>query len=844
MARKEFLERAAALTPHIALDTLRENLPEIIADKAFVVQVPCSLHGTTRSLEALKLLRGFKHCRACDGRGLVTPGDLVARIERVNGDRFSFDGASLRGGDQRIFDNILCRVHGRIFSRSYEALMASKGCPHCAGLMTPAAVADLLREKWGSHISMVTPQGELSRGTSIQGYCTHHGEAFSLPLSKLTKRISSPCGACSVLKQSVSPTRAQTFEAQGREAFGNAFDYSLVDHKVSGNKPITLRCREHDEVFTQLRRLHLRGDHGCPRCRALHLRPARDGLLKRLEHLHPGGVVQDHPLPGAPGGTLDLYLPAGPLGVAVIDTAVLAPLGLEGPSGAQVYRQTLETAAREADIPLLVVTHEEWARDQLTMRMILTKHLHSVLGSKREKQARLRREERVRNPRQRASRVMTTQAQAALAQGGPMPLRFPPGKTKFEAGVNDLKTMAPSYLNEYSHTNPKKSSEVYYRSNEKVTWTCAAQGHTYRAELVSRAKGSGCPTCARLRAKGAGFAQAEHQSLLKDRSPALASEVVDESILSTLTNSSHNQVEWICSTYPESPHTYVLTPNQRQSGRGCPFCSFRKLLPELNSLGAVRPDLMNELIRPEEAWEHLANAKNSLTWHHFTEEGVEHIWEASVQDRAYAFQPCQVCSPGGGAVMVGINDLGTILEETEWRWSSTNDTSPQELRRGTHQVVTVFCGTHPEEILSREGRVFCADETKGKDRPRCPKCPAPPRSTPWQGNRSSGERRLEELLREHFPQETLELNVRRFRVQGFHEADLLLGNHVVINFDGEYWHQEGIFKPVGFHAARDAAIQALGLAAVTVPERAWIDHQEQEEARVLREVREALERRS
>jgi hypothetical protein len=65
-------------------------------------------------------------------------------------------------------------------------------------------------------------------------------------------------------------------------------------------------------------------------------------------------------------------------------------------------------------------------------------------------------------------------------------------------GVNDLATVRPELVDEWHPTkNEIKPDEVGYGSRNYAWWKCRVCGHEWRAVIVSRHKGSGCPECAK-----------------------------------------------------------------------------------------------------------------------------------------------------------------------------------------------------------------------------------------------------------------------------------------------------------------------------------------------------------
>lgn len=73
----------------------------------------------------------------------------------------------------------------------------------------------------------------------------------------------------------------------------------------------------------------------------------------------------------------------------------------------------------------------------------------------------------------------------------------------------------------------------------------------------------------------------------------------------------------------------------------------------------------------------------------------------------------------------------------------------------------------------------------------------------------------------------VENNVRRFKGRGVAELDVLVPEkNLAIDFNGTYWHEEGKFKPVGFHAMKRKLVNELGFTYIEVWENDWRDRRE------------------
>lgn len=65
-------------------------------------------------------------------------------------------------------------------------------------------------------------------------------------------------------------------------------------------------------------------------------------------------------------------------------------------------------------------------------------------------------------------------------------------------GQTDLRTTNPDLIDEWNYKKNRKTPEKYMKnSGAKVWWTCRECGHDWRAEIIKRSYGTGCPKCAR-----------------------------------------------------------------------------------------------------------------------------------------------------------------------------------------------------------------------------------------------------------------------------------------------------------------------------------------------------------
>ena len=149
---------------------------------------------------------------------------------------------------------------------------------------------------------------------------------------------------------------------------------------------------------------------------------------------------------------------------------------------------------------------------------------------------------------------------------------------------------------------------------------------------------------------------------------------------------SHKLVWWRCS----QPHSWEMAICDRVRGRGCPYCSGRRVLVGFNDLLTTHPQLVQE-------WDFESNqglSPNSVTagsnmkiWWKCT---AEHRWEATICSRV-AGNGCPFCS--GRRVLKGYNDLATVNPSLakEWDYEKNAPLSPEDISAGSHRKIWWKC---------------------------------------------------------------------------------------------------------------------------------------------------------
>lgn len=167
---------------------------------------------------------------------------------------------------------------------------------------------------------------------------------------------------------------------------------------------------------------------------------------------------------------------------------------------------------------------------------------------------------------------------------------------RVKKGVNDLATVRPELVEEwdYEKNGDLKPDSVAAYHAKKLWWKCKKCGNSWQASPNARAK-SGCPYCCN-HIKIPGFNDLESQC------PDLMKEwdfEKNKKPPSQFATGSDARVWWRCS----KGHSWKATINSRVKGRGCPYCSNKRILPGYNDLFTTNPELMDE-------WDY---AKNTIS---------------------------------------------------------------------------------------------------------------------------------------------------------------------------------------------------------------------------------------
>lgn len=257
----------------------------------------------------------------------------------------------------------------------------------------------------------------------------------------------------------------------------------------------------------------------------------------------------------------------------------------------------------------------------------------------------------------------------------------------------------------YEKNVPLKPEQFNPSSGKRVWWKCE-KGHEWIASINNRKKGSSCPYCA-------GKKVLEGYNDLESKYPKIAKEWDYEAnkIKPTeITIHSGKSVHWKCL----KGHKWTDTVSHRTAGRGCPYCSGRRLLKGFNDFETEYPQLLAE-------WDYKKNKKKPTD---ITKGTHYKAWwkcqKCSNEWQSYIFSRikghgCPKCA--NNKTIEGENDLATTNPELldEWDCKKNKDIDPTKIYNKSSKKVWWKCSKCGNEWLSTiGGRV--------KYNYGCPKC--------------------------------------------------------------------------------------------------------------------------
>ena len=269
-----------------------------------------------------------------------------------------------------------------------------------------------------------------------------------------------------------------------------------------------------------------------------------------------------------------------------------------------------------------------------------------------------------------------------------------------EKNVKKKKWLHEAYPEIAAEWHPTKNGElkpenVTYGSEKRVWWMCSVCGHEWEStpnhRTNPRSKG-GCSVCGKKkRLNSYEKTIILNRGSLEELNPQIAAEwhpTKNGDLKPTdVTSSSNKKVWWQC----KKNHIWIASPNSRQRGCGCPYCTGKTVLAGFNDLMTVNPELAKQWhptkngdLKPTNV---TVGSGKKVWW--ICERG--HEWQATIADRYSRRKGCPYCS--GLRSIEGINDLATVNPDlvTQWHSTKNGNLTPNQVLPGSSKRVWWIC---------------------------------------------------------------------------------------------------------------------------------------------------------
>jgi hypothetical protein len=230
---------------------------------------------------------------------------------------------------------------------------------------------------------------------------------------------------------------------------------------------------------------------------------------------------------------------------------------------------------------------------------------------------------------------------------------------------------------------------VVASTTKKLWWTCAAgPDHEWQASGDNRfRRKSGCPFCDGKRASATN-SLARFPDLVAEWHPTRNGDLTPAQVAS----GASKRFWWKCPKGPD--HEWQAAPGVRSAGRGCPFCSGRRVsvtnsVASVPQLAAEWHPTRNGALRPEDV---VAGTNKRFWWK--CPKGPDHEWPATGNSRLATL-------PGGCPFCRGLsvsvtNSLARFPDlVAEWHPTRNGDLTPAQVVAGSHTKVWWQCSKDP-----------------------------------------------------------------------------------------------------------------------------------------------------
>lgn len=425
----------------------------------------------------------------------------------------------------------------------------------------------------------------------------------------------------------------------------------------------------------------------------------------------------------------------------------------------------------------------------------------------------------------------------------------------------------------FTQWHPTKNGDVKLTSLTSGSgfkaWWIDQYGHEWKARVVDRTKGAGCPICrGKIILPGFNDFATKFPALAEEWHPTKNGDVTPNMVAPFA-----NKTFWWLGA---CGHEWdMLLSDRTKNGSNCPYCAGRRVLVGFNDLGTTHPAFAEQFHLDKNVGvtvqEITAGSNKTFWW----QDEYGHEWKAAVNNRTSKNQNCPICI--NHKILVGFNDLETTnpMVAEEWHPTKNSNLSPSQVTAGSKKSVwwqdkhghewktTVaariisgcpFCAnkavlrgfndlvsTYPalaeEWHPTKNGKLTPSEVTAGADfyvwwlcsqgheweayvynrtskkKPTiCPQCSAAKMS-------SKPETTIADVLREL----GVAVETANRKILGNkQEIDLYLPDHQLgVEFNGIYWHSEAMGKSRTYHYNKYITAQKAGIQLLQIWEDDW-----------------------
>ena len=188
---------------------------------------------------------------------------------------------------------------------------------------------------------------------------------------------------------------------------------------------------------------------------------------------------------------------------------------------------------------------------------------------------------------------------------------------------------------DYQKNGSLLPSMVTSGSDKKLWWICG-QNHSYQASISSRVRGRGCPYCSGKKVlKGYNDFESRYPELAKEWDYHKNNITPD-----AVTYGSDKKCWWIC----DNGHSYKCSITNRRAGQSCPYCSGKKVLPGVNDIVTMYPNIAKQWcadLNEGQPTEVIAGSRKRVWWQC---DACGHKWISYVYNRCLNNSGCPKCS--------------------------------------------------------------------------------------------------------------------------------------------------------------------------------------------------------